>query len=353
MATTGGPRPDDLSLFARLAEKPEEHHVFQALRIIEAEYSGAPRLGTSRRPREDRVRLGQAPELAFPPSTLRSFTPPTDAAPGRLTNRFFGLFGPHGPLPLHLTEFARDRQRNHRDGTFVGFVDMITHRMMGLLYRAWSSARPAPSFDRGDDPFEQKVAAFAGYRGAGFADRDAMPDLARRHFTGLLSQGTRTPEGLVAIVSAFLEAPVRVQQFVGTWLELEPGDTWQLGRPAGLGQGTSIGNRVWSRTSKFRLIIGPVPMRDYQRLLPGGDTLARLTAVVRSYVGDALEWDINLLLAGDEVPRACLAREGAESAGLGGATRLGHTSWIRSRDDNDGPRPDAADLYLYPVMGAQ
>lgn len=341
MATSRRPGPDHLSLLQRLQERPEEHHVFQALRIIEAHYQDAPRLGESRRPREDKVRLGQEVSLAFPPSTLTEFEPPQGNKPGRLTNRFFGFFGPQGPLPLHLTEFARDRKRNHRDPTFVAFADMLTHRMMGLLYRAWAAARPAPSYDRGDDPFEQKVAALSGYMGAGLEDRDDMPDMARRYFAGHLSSGTKTPEGLVAILSAFFNVPVHIQEFVGSWLELEPDDQWQLGQFGGLGQTTSIGSRVWSRAAKFRLRLGPLKMSEYERLLPGGDSQRRLESIVRNYVGDTLDWDVNLILAGDEVPRAA----------LGGNTRLGHTSWIRSRDDSDERRPDAGDLYLYPRLG--
>lgn len=338
MATGSGSGPDHLSLFAKLVKTPETHHVFQALRIIEATYSKAPRLGEARRPHEDPVRLGQDPELAFPPSTVAGFMPGHGGVPGKFRNRFFGFFGPHGPLPLHLTTYARDRQRNHRDGTFVGFADMLTHRFMSLLYRGWAKSRPAPSFDRDDDPFDQKIAALAGHYGPAMRDRDAMPDLARRHFAGHLSMGPKNAEGLIAIVSSFFEVPVHIQQFVGTWLELEPDDTWQLGGPARLGQNTSIGTRVWSRACKFRLIIGPLRMADYERLLPGGEGLERLTALVRNYMGDALEWDVNLILAGDDVPRAR----------LGGQTRLGHTSWVKTRDDGDGPRPDAADLYVYP-----
>jgi type VI secretion system protein ImpH len=48
------------------------------------------------------------------------------------------------------------------------------------------------------------------------------------------------------------------------------------------------------------------------------------------------------VLAGDEVPRAS----------LGGTTRLGHTSWVRSRSDPDADQPDVNDLYLYPGFGA-
>ncbi|EBA14504.1 hypothetical protein RSK20926_01502 [Roseobacter sp. SK209-2-6] len=328
-----------MSLFDQLVDAPEKHHVFQALRILEAHFDEAPRLGESRRPREDALRLGQEAELAFPPSTIADFKPASAAGPARLTNRFFGLFGPQGPLPLHLTGYARDRQRNHRDSTMVGFADMLTHRMMSLLYRAWTQGAPAVSFDRDDDPIADRVAAIAGYHGVGLQDRDAMPDLAKLHYAGFMGQGTKTPEGLVSILSDFLKVPVQLEEFVGSWLQLEPDDRWQLGAGVGgLGQSTSIGEKVWSRSAKFRLKIGPLSLTDYERLLPGGTALERLRAIVRSYVGDFLDWDVNLVLAGDAVPRAS----------LGGTTRLGHTSWVRSRPDPDADQPDAEDLFLYP-----
>lgn len=339
MAAGAGPGADALSGLDGLARSPEAHHLFHALRVLEAAHADRPRLGESRRPREDAVRLGQEAELAFPPSTLRAFAPAEGGRPARLTNRFFGLFGPHGPLPLHLTEYARDRQRNAGDETLVAFADMLTHRLMGLLYRAWAAGQPAPGFDRpGADPFERKVAAVAGFHGAALRGRDAMPDLARRHFAGLLSQGARHPEGLVAILGAFFDAPVRLEQFVGAWLPLEPGDRWRLGARAGLGRTTSIGTRVWSRAAKFRLRVGPLGREAYERLLPGGASLARLTAIVRTYAGDALDWDVNLVMRADDVPRAR----------LGGTTRLGQTSWIGTRAVGR----DADDLFLAPALGA-
>jgi len=338
MATGKGSRPDDLTHLDRLAASPEEHHVFQALRILEAAYPDNPRLGESRRPREDRVRLGQEAELAFPPSTIASFTPATGARPAKLINRFFGLFGPQGPLPLQMTEYVRDRYRNHRDRAIVAFVDMLIHRLMGLLYRAWCMGQPAPSFDRGDDPMGRKVAAIAGFHGDKLLERDSLPDLAKFHYAGHFAQGARNPEGLVSILSSFFEAPVKLQQFVGSWLELEPDDQWQLGSSGVLGRSTSIGQKVWTRNAKFRLRIGPLPRDEFERLLPGGASLERLRAIVRNYVGDSLDWDVNLILAGDEVPRVS----------LGGTTRLGHTSWTASRRDLDEDRPDAEDLFLYP-----
>lgn len=335
MATGNGPGADHLTHLQRLETFPEKQNIFHAFRVLEAAFPDAPRIGDARRPREDKVRFGQEAELSFPPSSVAGYKPPAGDQPGRLTNRFFGLFGPQGPLPLHLTEFARARQRQNRDNTFVAFANMVTHRMMTLLYRAWRSGQPAPSFDRGtNDGFERKIAAIGGYHGTHLRNSDALPDLAKRHFAGLLSQGPKNAEGLVAIISAFFSAPVRMQQFVGCWLELEPGDRWQLGGLATLGRTTSIGERVWTRGAKFRLIIGPLTLDEYRRLLPGGASLDRLRAIVRNYAGDALDWDLNLILRAEDVPRAK----------LGQTVQLGQTGWIGERKN----KQDAADLFVEP-----
>lgn len=334
MATGNGPRTDHLTHFERLIENPESHHIFLALRIIEAQFEGNPRMGESRRPKEDAVRLGQEPRMAFPPTTIGAFKAP-GAGPGKLTNRFFGFFGPHGPLPIHLTEYARERLVSKRDPSFVAFADMLTHRMMSLMYRAWTTGNPAVDFDRGaETDFTRHVAALAGYHGTALRDRDAMPDMAKRHFAGLLGSAVKNAEGLVAILSGFLQAPVHMQEFVGSWLELEPDDQWQLGSGGGLGQTTSIGARVWSRNAKFRLTVGPVPLADYERLLPGQPSMDKLAAIVRNYVGDALDYDVNVVLKADDVPQSV----------LGQGTRLGHTSWLGQRQR----RSDADDLFLEP-----
>lgn len=336
MATGKRARPDDLTHYAQLRSDPTKYHLFHALRVIEAEHGDMPRLGTSRRAVQDPVRLGQEAELTFPTSTIADFTVEA-GKPATLTNRAFGLFGPMGPLPLHLTEFARERRRNHRDTTFIAFANTFTHRLMSLFYRAWAAGQPAPSFDRpGQDPFERKVAAISGFYGQGLARRDLMPDMAKRYFAGHLASGTKTAEGLVSLLQSFFEAPVHLQQFIGSWLDLEPDDRWQLGKAAGLGQGTSIGTRVWSRAAKFRILVGPLSLADYRRFLPGQGAIERLEAIVRNFVGDALDWDVNVILRAAEVPRMALG--GANAA-------LGHTTWVGVRRDSG---RDADDLYLSP-----
>ena len=333
MATEGRPGPDHLTHFERLCENPGQYHLLLALRIIEAEFADAPALGRSKRPKDDPVRLGQEATMAFPGTTLTKVEAPKGGKPGKLTNTFFGLFGPHGPLPQHLTEYARERERSYRDPTLVAFANMLTHRIMGLFYRAWTAGQPAAALNReGADTLESKLAAIGGYLGRDLSDRDAMPDLSRRYFTGYMMRGPRNPQGLVSILSTFFRTPVRVQEFVGCWLDLDPTDRWSIGSASGLGQGTSVGSRVWARNAKFRIRIGPLPLEEYRALLPGSDALTRLSAIVRSYVGEALDWDINILLRAEDVPQAILGQD----------TQLGLTSWVGSRKGSS----DADELYI-------
>jgi type VI secretion system protein ImpH len=334
MASGNGPGPDDLTLFRRLTDDPQAHHVFFALRLIEARFADQPLLGRSRRPREDRVRLAQEVELAFPPTSLRAFTPPGEQ-PGELVNRFFGFFGPMGPLPLHMTEHVRERLLAHRDPTLAAFLNMLTHRFMALLHRAWATGQPAADFDRGPGGrIEARVAALAGLGGPAFRNRDALPDLARLHFAGFLAPVPKSPDALEAMLTRFFGVPVRVQEFVGCWLALEPQDLTRLGLAGQLGQDAGLGSAVWSRSARVRLRIGPLDLADYLRLLPGGASFPRLVAAMRSMAGDELAWDANLCLRADQVPPPV----------LGQGTRLGLTAWIGDRR----PGRDAADLFLDP-----
>ena len=339
MVAKDGGEPRDLTHLERLIRDPHANHMIHAMRVLVAQLTATARLGDARRPRQDKVRFGQEPTLGFPASTIAELRPQTADKPQKLVNFFFGFFGPNGPLPLHLSEYARTRKFNHNDPTFTAFADMLLHRLMSLLYRAWVRGHPAPAFDRGDDSeTETKIAALGGVYGDHLRNRDAMPDLAKRHFAGLLTAGPKNAEGLVAILNGFFNAKVEIEEFVGDWLILEPSDQWRLGSPSGLGGTTCVGARVWSNSAKFRLRVGPLSLEEYEKFLPGTPAINRLRSIVRNYVGDGFDWDVNLVLQGKAVPQAQ----------LGATTQLGLTSWVGSEDHPD----EVADLYMTPMVDA-
>lgn len=336
MAGNHRSQTDSVALISALERAAFRFDFFQLLRRFESLNPHRPRLGNSIKAADDPLRLGQEPATIFAPATIAGVEAGTDGRPLRLLVHFLGLLGPNGPLPLHLTEYARDRLRNDDDPTFARFLDVFNHRMLSLFYRAWAQTQPAVSLDRPqEDRFGDYVGSLFGLGMPAYCNRDTMPDLTKRYYVGHLSCQTRHADGLRSMLEGFLKLPVRIRELVGHWLSLPPDQHWRLGESpetGALGVTTIVGARVWDRQSKFRVRIGPLGIRDYERLLPGNASLARVVAVVRNYTGDQLIWDLNPVLKQEEIPPIRLGKSG----------RLGWTTWLTSRP----PARDGDELLL-------
>jgi type VI secretion system protein ImpH len=333
MAATTGRETDALAFFAELSEAPYRFDFYSTLRRIECLYANRPRWAEARLPADEPVRLGQDPDLTFAPAPLASFE--TRGSRPRLQVRLFGLLGPNGPLPIHLTEYARERLRNANDPTFSRFLDLFHHRFLAMFYRAWAQAQPHVSRDRPDhDRFAAYIASLVGLMLPACRDRDSVPDVAKLFHAGALIRHVRNAEGLAVILQDFFRVPARVEEFVGHWMVLGPNEQTALARDgAWLGSGAVLGRRVWDRQHKMRVHLGPLTMTEYESFLPGGPMLEKLVDWVRLYLSFELDWDVRLTLAMDDVPPLTLGRVG----------RLGWTTWLGARS----APTDAADLCLH------
>ncbi|HKQ71418.1 MAG TPA: type VI secretion system baseplate subunit TssG, partial [Polyangiaceae bacterium] len=312
-----------LDLVARLARAPHAFDFHVALRRIEGLFPDRPRLGTAARPADEAVRFGQEPSLAFTASPIHSFEAGTEGRPARLLVTFFGLFGPHGPLPLHLTEYARDRRRNAGDHTLVKFADLFHHRMLLFFYRAWAMAQPTTSEDRPEsNRFDLYVGSMIGLALNAIAGKDHIPDRTKLYYAGRISHQTRNAEGLRDIVADYLGVSATIEQFVGEWVTLPEDSRFSLGysrERSSLGLTTVLGRRVFQSSHRFRIVLGPLKRAQFVDLLPGSGGLLRLASLVHAYVGDELAWDARLVLAKGESDQLELGRGGR----LGYGTRLG------------------------------
>ena len=323
MGATVGRETDAVALFAALSEEPYSYDFYQTLRRIECLFDPKPRWGHARRPVDEPVRLGQDPELNFAPAPLASFQAGRDGRPPHLQVRLFGLLGPNGPLPLHITEYARERLRHAGDPTLCRFLDLLQHRFIALFYRAWAQAQPHVNRDRPkEDRYAAYIGSFIGVAPATFRERDAVPDVAKLFHVGALIRHTRNAEGLRVILEHFCRVPVQIIEFVGHWLWLQTRDRTALGREgAMLGLGAVAGRQVWDRQSKFRVRVGPLTLAQYETFLPGGTVIQKLVDWVRLYLTFELDWDVQLCLRKNEVPQLTLGRYG----------RLGWTTWLGTR----------------------
>jgi len=343
MGANMGHETDALNFLAEVSREPYRYDFYQTLRRLECLYAQKPRWGSALRPIDEPVRLGQEPELAFAPAPLAALEFGRDGAPPRLQVRLFGLLGPNGPLPIHITEYARHRLRHAGDPTFSRFLDLLHHRFLALFYRAWAQAQPHVNRDRaGQDRYRVYVGAFVGVSPAALRERDTVTDLAKLFHAGALVRQVRNAEGLAAIIRQFFGVPARIEQFVGHWLRLAPPDRTCLHRSGGaLGAGAVAGARVWDHQSKFRIHLGPLSLKQYEAFLPGTDAAAagggasqlrKLVDWVRFYLCFELDWDVRLHLRRDEVPGLTLGQRG----------QLGWTTWLGRRHS----AADAGDLLL-------
>lgn len=314
------------ALFDDLERQPWAYDFFALMRRIDTLRPELPRTGQARRPVQEALRLGQTPEMDFAPAALASFVRPADGPP-RLGVRFFGLLGPQGPMPLHMTEYVRERLRQHGDPTLARFLDLFHHRLLTLFYNAWAQTQPTVHFDRpADDRYTAWLSAAAGLPPLG-SGALTTPSLA--HQAGLLATRARHPEALCKVLRQFFGVGVSLRTHVGQWLAIEGDDRSRLGHArnrveraaapgAALGLSANAGSKVWDRQYRFRLHMGPLTLAQYMEFLPGGPAWRQLGDWVKLLASPGLRWDLQLQLQAAEQPAPRLGRH----------VRLGLTGWL-------------------------
>jgi type VI secretion system protein ImpH len=311
------------SLATDMALRPHEFTFFQAVRRLEAEHRSRPRVGSSIRLEGDYLRFCQIPSLAFAPSSIEGIERVDGVI--RMYVNFLGMFGPNGPLPQQLTDFARDRLRNAHDPTLVRFMDIFHHRMLSFFYRAWANSEKSVDFDRTDDArYADYFGSFFGIGVSSLQDRDSVPDWAKIYFAGRMSAQTRNAEGLEAILADFFRIPTEIREFEGYWMKIPKENQCRLGASpenGSLGINAVAGERKYEAQLKFRIRMGPMELDDLRRLVPTGASFKRLKDWVLNYVNREFYWDLQCVLKALAVP----------AISLGEGAMLGWTTWLKSR----------------------
>ena len=348
----GSSRRTNDSLVDQLLHEPYRFDFFQAVRILEAfgrEWgkTGGPTarmpVGFDFAPEDEAVRFRTLPSRSFPAGAVSALkNVPSDssepAATPEMTISFMGLIGPGGVLPDHYTDFLVRRVRE-KDYALRDFLDLFNHRTVSLFYRAWLKYRFQFNYKRPadrEDTFAFALKCLTGMGSDHMAGRTPATDETFLFYSGLFTSRARHAAGLADMLSDYFGIPVSVDQFRGHWLTLSTEECTTL--PSGpersgyynrLGIDSVLGERVWDVNSRFRLRIGPLDLSDFNSLLPHGKSLQELYAITRTYVGPELDFDVQLVLAGDAVRSCRLLGQGTDSAALG------WNSWLTGVRDGD------------------
>ncbi len=317
-----------VSTLDRLRDEPHAFTLFAALRLLEQLYPDRPRLGEARRQGQDAVRLGQPPHMIFAPADVAALGR-SESGALKLDQYGFGIFGPNGALPLHLTEYAFERAKHRDDPAVADFINAFQHRFISLFYRAWADGDPVVNLDLPEtDRFVRYVGALLGLasptarQAAQVASRVALGRAA------LFAQSSRSAESLERALADYFGLEFKIQPFVGSWLDIPAeGRTRLLPKSAAavLGHGATAGCRSWQCQNRFEIRVGPLELQAFEALLPGTTAFTELAAIVRLFTNDEWSWQLRL----------CLVKGAAPAAALGRSSRIGWAGWLGGRRGRD------------------
>lgn len=362
----GSGDPLEETLKETLEQEAYRFEFFQAVRLLERLRPASAPVGRhDSPPAGEAVRFRTRPTLQFPPSEVYDVEGVEgDESPAEMTIAFMGLTGPSGVLPSHTTELVAERARA-RDTALWEFLDLFSHRMVSLFYRAWERYRFTVSFERGrHDELTDDLFALVGMGTRGLRGRLGLPDEALVYYGGLIAQRPHSASAVAAVLGDYFGVTARVEQFTGQWFKLEEESLTRLGRDnSRLGESALAGARVWDAQSKFRVRFGALRLAEFERLLPAfwqprrparltprrprelerlepaGTGYAAAVRLGRLLGGAELDFDMRLVLKAREVP-ACVLGGGVQTR-----PRLGWTTWLKTR-------PFAADDSQVLLQGA-
>ncbi|WP_435017852.1 type VI secretion system baseplate subunit TssG [Tundrisphaera sp. TA3] len=357
--------PSDTTPAGHLFAEPYAFDFFQAVRLLERLAPGSVPVGRDGPPGAECVRFRSIASLAFPPSAVADLRPGRDdgSAPV-LVQAFLGLTGPSGILPRHYTELLIRLEKETREADRFALRDWLgifDHRLASMFYRAWEKYRFAIPFERGEalrddpDPFTRALFSLVGLgepplrrrlivpapspAPAGEPPLAAVNDLAVIYYAGLFAHRPRSAVGLERLLADYFAAPAQVDSFRGQWLPLGAENQIRLGEgdhgdAPRLGVDAIAGEQVWDVQGRFRVRLGPLSYGQFAEFLPDPSPIPARKAIfllshlTRLYNGPDLDFDVQLVLRGDEIPECRLAPDDPEPGDVG--HRLGWNTWLRS-----------------------
>lgn len=338
---TGGPEEDRAGerqsvdaggLEGDLREDPRSFAFFQAVRLLQRLRPEKGRVGKFEQPDEEVVRFSVNPSLAFAPTEIQELRLDEGDERDEMEVNFLGLVGNRGVLPTHYSLLAvAERQEEERPLT--DFLDLFQHRLLSLFYAAWERARFYVPFERGDDDrVSRRLLDLVGLGHERLRDRMSLRDEAFLFYAGLLAMRQRGAVALRQILEDYFQVPVEVEEFVGGWYGLSEDSRCRVDdappdEEPGLGEGAVVGDEIWDPQARVRIRLGPLSRERYDGFLPGGRAHRELGAIVRFFSDGQYDFELQLVLARDEVPGIVL---GEEAEG-GEAPPLGWCTWIRTR----------------------
>ena len=277
-------------------------------------------------PWQERIRVRPDLSLAFPAADVaRVERTGQDGYDLLITTTFLGLYGSSSPLPNHYTEDLMDEVAAD-SSVSRDFLDILHQRLYQLYFQCWSKYRLFVRVAEEHNPRDRE--RLFCLIGLGEKElRDSVPDAwSLVRYAGLLTQFPRSAEGLQTLLRDALGVrKLDVEQCILRRVPIPRDQQMRLGISGMcLGMNSVLGSEISDRMGKFRIHIGPLSKKEYDTFLPGTQQHDKLAGLIRLYITDPLEFDLQITLAAGEARPIRL--------GDPNGARLGWNSWCFAGD---------------------
>lgn len=307
-------------ILQRMRAEPFSFSFFQAVWLLERMHSDRASVGRFFEPRREAVRFGAYPSLVFPASEIQTIDWKTE--PPQMVVNFMGLTGPSGVLPRVYTELIEERGKL-QDRSLRDFLDVLNHRLISLFYRAWARSR----FPIEPWRLRQCLLSLAGLGLPALENRQTVEDDSVAFYCGLFALQPRSAAALERILADYLQAPVEIVQFVGSWYRLGDDSICRFGgieSPSeSLGMGVVVGDAVFDLQSRARIRLGPLSLTQYEEFLPGRLGYRRLRDITKFFSRGEIDFEVQLILRQSDVPDWRMEDDSP--------VQLGWTTWMKTK----------------------
>jgi type VI secretion system protein ImpH len=258
--------------------------------------------------KNEKIKIRPELSLAFPASDIaRVEELPGDIPSFMVTATFMGLYGVSSPLPTFYTEDlfieAAEDETVARD-----FIDIISHRLYLLFFSCLNKYSQFLQVVEERD-FQNLERLFCLL---GIGEKELRKEVPEAYglirYMGLFTQFPRSSLGLKTLLQdAFKGIPIEIIPCLLRWLKIPEDQRMYLGvSGVTLGEDSFLGEEIEDRMGAFRLQIGPVNQDQFHALLPGTKDFKRLSFLIKFYLTEPLEYDVDMTLTEGEIKTVCL-----------------------------------------------
>lgn len=315
------------SIADRLEQYGEDFDFFQAIRLLQNACHDEKQ--------QSKVSFDNALSFSFSASSVCRIRK-INASYWNITAGKLGLYGPHGVLPPIFLETILNNKRarcetGNKQFPLKDFLDIFNNRLLLLHYFVWKKYKFYIFYEeqqKNKNNFETILLSYLGIKNHEYVRNFFCNSVGLFCFTKLfMSRGCPTASHLKQLLSVYFNLPIKITEDINKQVILPISECTLLSSKKRdfslLGHGALLGTSLCYGRQHIRITIGPVSYAKYIDLLPGTSTFKKMREIIKFYLGITYSYDLQFLLADEEMPGLYLA--------TAAPPQLGWCTWLPSK----------------------